>query len=153
MYRTFESFGHAPPHILRIHWHRPTRAAMPRTLSRLRYRKPLPPITFNRLDGRPRLDLEQRIAEYVVRQSNPQHLKLQVVVNPKARLPATGQRGIAPKKPYTLKDVIDPEGKAQHGEIIYIFRNIKTNQIIYSLQELLNVRSTQYYRKKCMLIL
>jgi hypothetical protein len=34
---------------------------------------------------------------------------------------------------------VDPEGTSQHGEIIYIFRNTKTNQVIYSLQELLAV--------------
>ena len=44
-----------------------------------------------------------------------------------------------PWKPFTLRDVVDPEGKARHGEIIYIFRNIKTNQVIYSLQELMHV--------------
>jgi hypothetical protein len=37
---------------------------------------------------------------------------------------------------------VDPERTALHGEIIYIFRNTKTNQIIYSLQELLDVRIT-----------
>jgi hypothetical protein len=36
--------------------------------------------------------------------------------------------------------VVDPDGTAKHGDIIYIFRNTKTNQIIYSLQELLDVR-------------
>jgi hypothetical protein len=113
---------------------------MPRTLSRLRYRTPnLPPLAFNNRDGQPRLDLERQVTKYVVHHSKAQQLKLQVVVNPKARLPATGQRGHAPDKPYTLKDIVDPKGKAQHGEIIYIFRNIKTNQIIYSLGELLNV--------------
>jgi hypothetical protein len=119
-------------------------AVMPRTLSRLRYRKPPVPIAFHGRDGRPYAGalLEQRVAAYVARQSNPRHVRLQVVANPKAILPATGQTVVAPLKPFTLRDVVDPEGKARHGEIIYIFRNIKTNQIIYSLQELLSVGNT-----------
>ena len=82
--------------------------------------------------------MQKRIAVYVERQSNPRHLRLQTVVNEKARRQATGQRVVSPIKPYTLRDVVDPEGTARHGEIIYIFRNTKTNQIIYSLQELLD---------------
>jgi hypothetical protein len=126
---------------------------MPRTLSRLRYRKPPVPVAFHGRDGRPLAGplLEQRVTAFVNRQSNPRHVRLQVVANPKARLPATGQTVVHPLKPFTLKDVVDPEGQARHGEIIYIFRNIKTNQIIYSLQELLNVcaallRSPWYMR-------
>jgi hypothetical protein len=83
--------------------------------------------------------LEHRAKAYVDRQSNPRDVRLQVVVNPRSRLPATGQSIVPARKPYTLRDVVDPEGKATHGEIIYVFRNIKTNQIIYSLTELLNV--------------
>jgi hypothetical protein len=114
---------------------------MPRTLSRLRYRTPaVRDLAFNNRYGQPRPDLERQATKYVVHHSKAHQLKLQVVVNPKARLPATGQRGNAPSKPFTLRDVIDPKGEAQHGEVIYVFRNIKTNQIIYSLGELLNVR-------------
>lgn len=119
-------------------------AAMPRSLARLRYRPPPMPINFSRIDAtRPHLEalLERRVAAYVVRQSNPRHVKLQVVVNPKAKPQATGRFVPAPLKPFTLRDVVDPEGKARHGEIIYVFRNTKTNQIIYSLQELLDVRN------------
>lgn len=134
---------HLSPLSSRIHWHRQLPVAMPRSLARLRYRAPPAPITFSRIDGaRPLLDsvLEKRVAAYVVRQSNPRHVKLQVVVNQKAKQQATGKFVPPPMKPYTLRDIVDPEGTARHGEIIYIFRNIKTNQIIYSLQELLDVR-------------
>jgi hypothetical protein len=115
--------------------------AMPRTLSRLRYKKPPVPIAFHGRDGRPFAGalLEQRVAAYVARQSNPRHVRLQVVANPKAILPATGKTVVHPVKPFTLRDVVDPEGKALHGEIIYVFRHNRTNQIIYSLQELLSV--------------
>jgi hypothetical protein len=127
---------------------------MPRTLSRLRYRTPnVPPVTFNNRYGQPRSDLEQQATKYVVHHSKALQLKLQTVVNPNARLPATGQRGQPPPKPYTLRDVIDPKGEAQHGEVIYIFRNIKTNQIIYSLGELLNVRLRYVRNSGFMLIL
>jgi len=119
---------------------------MPRTLSRLQYRKPPVPIAFHGRNGRPLAGryLENRVTAFVNRQSNPRHVRLQVVANPKARLPATKQSVIHPIKPFTLKDVVDPDGKARHGEIIYIFRNLKTNQIIYSLTELLTVRTSSY---------
>ncbi|CAI9629779.1 unnamed protein product [Alternaria burnsii] len=115
---------------------------MPRSLARLRYKPPLKPVTFantaRRVTPQHVEHMQKRIAAYVERQSNPRHLRLQTVVNEKARRQATGQRVVSPIKPYTLRDVVDPEGTAQHGEIIYIFRNTKTNQIIYSLQELLD---------------
>lgn len=79
------------------------------------------------------------VETYVQRQSNPRLLKLHTVVNPKARRQPTAQSVVAPIKPYTLRDIADPEGRAQHGEIVYVFRNTDTNQIIYSLQELLDV--------------
>ncbi|KAH8627117.1 hypothetical protein IG631_19135 [Alternaria alternata] len=120
---------------------------MPRSLARLRYKPPLNPVTFanatRRITPQHVEHMQKRIAVYVERQSNPRHLRLQTVVNEKARRQATGQRVVSPIKPYTLRDVVDPEGTARHGEIIYIFRNIKTNQIIYSLQELLDVRHTE----------
>ncbi|KAF3009725.1 hypothetical protein E8E13_009116 [Curvularia kusanoi] len=111
---------------------------MPRNLARLRYRLPPAPVSFEGIEaGRVRL-LEKRVAQYVVRQSNPRHVKLQTVVNPKAKPLPTGKTTVRPIKPYTLRDVVDPEGTARHGQIIYVFRSIKTNQIIYSLQELLD---------------
>ncbi|EMD58832.1 hypothetical protein COCSADRAFT_102645 [Bipolaris sorokiniana ND90Pr] len=115
---------------------------MPRSLARLRYKPPLKPISFapaaKRTTPVHEELLHRRVAAYVQRQSNPKHLRLQTVVNEKARRQATGQHVNAPIKPYTLRDVVDPEGTAKHGEIIYIFRNTKTNQVIYSLQELLD---------------
>ncbi|KAF2628323.1 hypothetical protein BU25DRAFT_390881 [Macroventuria anomochaeta] len=111
---------------------------MPRNLARLRYRLPPAPVSFEGIDpGRARV-LEKKVAQYVVRQSNPRHVKLQTVVNAKAKPLATGKTAVRPIKPYTLRDVVDPEGSARHGQIIYVFRSIKTNQIIYSLQELLD---------------
>ena len=116
---------------------------MPRSLARLRYKPPLKPITFantaRRITPAHEEVIQRRVAAYVERQSNPKHLRLQTVVNEKARRQATGQHVNAPIKPYTLRDVVDPDGTAKHGEIIYIFRNTKTNQIIYSFQELLDV--------------
>lgn len=133
---------------------------MPRTLTRLRY-KPSPkadsfaPETLRRAFA-PRKKREKE-GHFVTRQrkatdaletqviDNERQLKarewgrLRVAVDPKARRPATGERIVAPRKPYTLKDVVDPEGRAQHGQIIYIFRNDLTNQIIYSFVELLKV--------------
>ncbi|KAJ4404630.1 hypothetical protein N0V91_005780 [Didymella pomorum] len=111
---------------------------MPRNLARLRYRLPPAPVSFEGIDtGRVRL-LEKKVAQYVVRQSNPRHVKLQTVVNAKAKPLPTGKSMVRPIKPYTLRDVVDPEGTARHGQIIYVFRSIKTNQVIYSLQELLD---------------
>ncbi|KAI4906713.1 hypothetical protein J4E90_010172 [Alternaria incomplexa] len=117
---------------------------MPRTLARLRYKPPLQPISLasptaaSRVTPQHVAHMQKQIAAYVERQSNPQHLRLQTVVSEKARRQATAQHVISPVKPYTLRDVVDPEGTAKHGEIIYIFRNTKSNQIIYSLQELLD---------------
>ncbi|KAH7092366.1 transcriptional regulation of mitochondrial recombination-domain-containing protein [Paraphoma chrysanthemicola] len=119
---------------------------MPRSLARLRYRQPPAPVVFSKHIERFQRtqaehdlqQLEQRVASYVAQQSNPRHIKLQTIVNPKARPLATGQFHVHPMKPFTVQDVVDPEGTARHGEIIYIFRNTKSNQIIYSLQPLLN---------------
>ena len=112
---------------------------MPRNLARLRYRLPPAPVSFEGIEpGRVRL-LERKVAQYVVRQSNPRHVKLQTVVNPKAKPLPTGKTAVRPVKPYTLRDVVDPDGTARHGQIIFVFRSIKTNQILYSLQELLDV--------------
>jgi hypothetical protein len=117
---------------------------MPRSIARLRYKAPRAPVTIlprQTLAQKPHLEAlaEKQVAAYVERQSNPLHIKLQTVVNPKARAAPTGKHTIAPRQPYTLRDVVDPEKTVVHGQIIYIFRNHKTNQIIYSFQELLDV--------------
>ncbi|KAI1565439.1 Mhr1 domain containing protein [Pyrenophora tritici-repentis] len=115
---------------------------MPRSLARLRYKPPLKAVRFpnivNRITPEFEQILERKVTAYVERQSNPKLLKLQTVVNEKARRQPTGKHVQSPFKPYTLRDVVDPKGTTKHGEIIYIFRNTKTNQIIYSLQELLD---------------
>ncbi|KAL6711462.1 hypothetical protein ACN47E_004396 [Coniothyrium glycines] len=121
---------------------------MPRSLSRLRWRAASQPVIFPRINpekarteaelDRKYANLEKAVERYVVRQSNPEHLRVQTVVNPKARRQPAGQHVVPPRKPHTLRDLVDPEAKAQHGEIIYVFRHIKSNQIIYSLQELLD---------------
>ncbi|OSS43397.1 hypothetical protein B5807_11996 [Epicoccum nigrum] len=112
---------------------------MPRNIARLRYRLPPAPVSFEGIKPTQVRLLEKRVGQYVVRQSNPRHLKLQTVVNPKAKPLPTAQTTVRPIKPYTLRDVVDPEGTTKHGQVIYVFRSIKTNQIIYSLQELLDV--------------
>ena len=113
---------------------------MPRNIARLRYRLPPAPVSFEGIRPTQVHTLKKRVAQYVVRQSNPRHLRVQTVVNPKAKPLATAQTAVRPIKPYTLRDVVDPEGTTKHGQVIYVFRSIKTNQIIYSLQELLDVR-------------
>ncbi|CBX98922.1 hypothetical protein IAQ61_007468 [Plenodomus lingam] len=109
---------------------------MPRTLARLRYRNPLKPVRFNFIKDRAEID--SKVTKYVERQSQPTPLKLQTVVNAKAKRQPTGVDVPEPWKPFTLRDVVDPKKKAKHGEIIYVFRSTRTNQILYSLQELLD---------------
>ena len=116
---------------------------MPRSLARLRFKAPRKPINFATrpkiITPRNEAHFRRSVAAYVERQSNPKHLRLQTVVNEKARRQPTGKHVNAPIKPYTLRDVVDPDSTAKHGEIIYVFRNSKSNQIIYSLNELLDV--------------
>ncbi|KAH8722607.1 transcriptional regulation of mitochondrial recombination-domain-containing protein [Phaeosphaeriaceae sp. PMI808] len=105
---------------------------MPRSLARLRYRPLLAQGPLSR-----KRELPDRVATHVDRKSRPGSHRLQVVVNPRAVRQPTGQSRPLIQKPFTLKNVVDPQRTAVHGDIIYVFRNIKTNQIIYSLQELL----------------
>ncbi|KAI8943338.1 hypothetical protein NX059_001355 [Plenodomus lindquistii] len=109
---------------------------MPRSLARLRYRAVPRPARLARVRDLQRMDL--RVARYVKQQSTPQPFRLQTVVNASAKRQPTGAHVSKPWMPYTLRDVVDPEKQAKHGEVIYVFRNAKTNQIIYSLQELLD---------------
>ncbi|KAF1831417.1 hypothetical protein BDW02DRAFT_505288 [Decorospora gaudefroyi] len=111
---------------------------MPRSLARLRFRPPAKQVSLSLAETLRPSVLLNRIEAHVERQSRPQHIKLQTVVDPRARRQPTGQYIPAPQKPSTLRDVVDPHRRAQHGDTIYIFRHIRTNQIIYSLQELLD---------------
>ncbi|KAF2709970.1 hypothetical protein K504DRAFT_454349 [Pleomassaria siparia CBS 279.74] len=46
---------------------------------------------------------------------------------------------ITAERPYTLRDLRDPEGYyPEHGQLIFVFRNVQTNQILYSLSEVLD---------------
>lgn len=115
---------------------------MPRTLARLRFRAPKPPRPLNLARTNPSHSraLERKVRNHVVRLSKPPTpLGLQVVVNPQwKKQPGKKTRKLA-HKPHTLRDLVDPTHKARHGQIIYVFRNIKSNQVIYSLVELLDV--------------
>ena len=114
-------------------------AAMPRSLARLRYRASAPrTLPSARRTGDQKY--VRGVEEYVQRQSVPGQFRLQFVVNPKSRRQPTGQSVPPPRKPFTLRDVVDPEGTTRHGQLIYVFRNTKSNQIIYSLAELLDVK-------------
>ncbi|KAF2798202.1 hypothetical protein K505DRAFT_322069 [Melanomma pulvis-pyrius CBS 109.77] len=49
-----------------------------------------------------------------------------------------GQK-ITAEKPFTLRDLADPAGAfPEHGQLIFVFRNVQTNQILYSLSEVLD---------------
>lgn len=109
---------------------------MPRSLARLRYKAPPKPISFATPPPHGS-SFSQTVARFVRRQSSPPLLRLQTVVNSRAHRPPTGQHAKPPTRPSTLRDLVDPKATASHGEIIYVFRNIATNQVLYSLQELL----------------
>lgn len=119
---------------------------MPRNLARLRFRAPkkvVPvPVARNvtRLPNLPHHVVERQVRRHVLSRSQPSTaLALHYVVDPRwKRLPGKKGRKLA-HKPHTLRDLVDPQAKKQHGEVIYIFKNIRTNQVIYSLAELLDV--------------
>ena len=115
---------------------------MPRNLARLKFRAPKPvrPLNLTRLQQGSQRVLEQKITEHVLQLSKPSTpLCLSVVTDPQwKRQPAHKFRTLR-SRPYTLRDVVDPDRRKKHGEVIYVFRNTKTNQVIYSLSELLDV--------------
>ncbi|KAF1962305.1 hypothetical protein CC80DRAFT_588871 [Byssothecium circinans] len=114
---------------------------MPRNLGRLKFRAPKPPRPLNLSRVRPgnQRAVEQEITNHVIRLSKPATaLSLSVVTDPKWKKQPGSKTRKLKHKPYTLRDIVDPERKKKHGEVIYVFRNTKTNQVIYSLSEMLD---------------
>jgi len=115
---------------------------MPRNLSRLRFRAPTTakPLNLARIPLENRHAVQSEVRDHVLSLSKPATaLSLQVVVNRKWKdMPGTKTRKLT-YKPHTLRDLVDPQGEKKHGQIIYIFKNIRTKQVIYSLAELLDV--------------
>ncbi|KAF9739756.1 hypothetical protein PMIN03_004666 [Paraphaeosphaeria minitans] len=114
---------------------------MPRNLARLRFRapKPLRPLNIARIQPEDHTTLHQRLRAHAIDLSKPQTpLSLQVVVNPKWKQQPGKKPFRMSYKPHTVRDLIDAEAAAKHGQIIYVFANVKTNQVIYSLNELLD---------------
>lgn len=121
---------------------------MPRNLAKLRFKAPKPPRPLNLASIKPdnQTALHQRLRAHAVDLSKPRtDLSLQVVVNPKWKEQPGSRPFRMSYKPHTVRDLVDPEGEAQHGQIIYVFANVKTNQVIYSLSELLDV-----YHRACL---
>lgn len=117
---------------------------MPRSLARLKFKAstPVAPLRLpKRVPRNPAL-LEQKIRNQVLQLSKPAHLDMAVLVNPRWKNQPGDKKVMRRHKPHTLRDLADPNGHAKHGEIIYVFRHIRTNQIIYSLNELLEVRTS-----------
>ncbi|CAI6332727.1 unnamed protein product [Periconia digitata] len=118
---------------------------MPRTLGRLRFRAPKPQKQVNVAHAlasrrnRSQL-LAEELTKHVHQLSNPgTPLTVRTVVDPGWKKPIGKRPGVKlPTKPLSLGDIVDPEGKAAHGSIIYVFRNAKTHQVIYSLSEMLD---------------
>ncbi|PVH91935.1 hypothetical protein DM02DRAFT_606007 [Periconia macrospinosa] len=118
---------------------------MPRNLARLRFRAPrsLPkPLDLSRpeaLLAKPDV-LAQQLSKHVRQISKPlTPLAVRTVLDPGwKRQPAKKTKTKAlPLKPLSLRDLVDPDRKAKHGTIIYVFRNDKSNQVIYSLSEMM----------------
>jgi hypothetical protein len=77
----------------------------------------------------------RRIAEHLAMPDTPMNVqtlaKATWVKEPGAKITA--------EKPFTLRDLADPAGAfPAHGQLIFIFRNVQTNQILYSLSEVLD---------------
>ncbi|KAF2452052.1 hypothetical protein P171DRAFT_347804 [Karstenula rhodostoma CBS 690.94] len=114
---------------------------MPRNLARLRFRAPkqLRPLNIARIHPEDHTTLHRRLRAHALDLSKPQTpLSLQVVVNPKWKQQPGKKPFRMSYKPHTVRDLVDPEAAAKHGQIIYVFANIKTGQVIYSLNELLD---------------
>jgi hypothetical protein len=117
---------------------------MPRNLSRLKFRPVarLPPRSLNHarlaLENRP--VVEHIVKQHILRRSRPStNLGLSIVVDPKWKRTPAHERTKLQNRPHTLKDLVDRTAAKKHGRIIYVFRNIRTGQVIYSLQYLLDV--------------
>ncbi|KAL1592786.1 hypothetical protein SLS60_011202 [Paraconiothyrium brasiliense] len=114
---------------------------MPRNLARLRFRAPkqLRPLNISRIHPEDHSTLHRRLRGHALELSKPQTpLSLQIVVNPKWKQQPGKKPFRMSYKPHTLRDLVDPEAAATHGQIIYVFANVKTGQVIYSLNELLD---------------
>ncbi|KAF1972588.1 hypothetical protein BU23DRAFT_555096 [Bimuria novae-zelandiae CBS 107.79] len=115
---------------------------MPRNLAKLRFRVPrqLQPPNLNRLITQTEDKVHRALRAHVLDYSKPQtSLSIQVAVNSRwKQQPGKKKTQNLAYKPHTVKDLIDPEGTAKHGQIIYVFANVKTGQVIYSLVELLD---------------
>ncbi|KAF2643882.1 hypothetical protein P280DRAFT_466606 [Massarina eburnea CBS 473.64] len=114
---------------------------MPRNLGRLRFRvpKPVRPLNLVRVQPNNRQALEQEVTNHVVELSKPTAtLNLSTVTDPKWKKHPGNRGKKLRRKPHTLRDIVDPQGRKKHGEVIYVFRSTKTNQVIYSLSEMLD---------------
>ena len=115
---------------------------MPRNLGKLRFRAPrqLAPPNLSRFVAGQEQQLQNRLRAHALDQSKPQTpLSMHIVVNPQWKQQPGKKPHRQSFKPHTVRDLVDPEGVAEHGQIIYVFANIKTGQVIYSLNELLDV--------------
>jgi hypothetical protein len=125
---------------------------MPRNLAKLRFRAPkqLAQPNLHRFAAGQEDKFHARLRAHALDLSKPQTpLSLHIVVNPKWKQQPGKKPHRLAYKPHTVRDLVDPEGTAKHGQIIYVFANIKTGQVIYSLVELLDVRRQSYLVCPC----
>ncbi|KAF2865170.1 transcriptional regulation of mitochondrial recombination-domain-containing protein [Massariosphaeria phaeospora] len=116
---------------------------MPRSLARLKFK--LAPFvrprglgeTLTRAHVRNRVPSTDVLRKALQRESAPgRRLNLTITVNQEWKTPRPSRK--REQAPHTVRDIVDPERKARTGELIYIFRNTKSNQTIYSLGEMLD---------------
>jgi hypothetical protein len=117
---------------------------MPRNLARLKFRPvtrfPPRPLNHDRLLLQSRPKVEHIVKEHVLRASKTNtKLGLSIVVDPRWKRSPAHQRKKLQERPHTLKKLVDRQAARKHGRVIYVFRNIRTGQVIYSLQCLLDV--------------